>query len=129
MGSRLYLDIRFGKCSVAIPCDTLCKTEEFKNFFRFAASDMTKVIHNRPSYHSFNQQYFTAISRCVDKYSEKLEKRIIFSAFQSAYPLVRMTDSFLSDSVFLMVCGTIVSARQRSAEHDEGLLTGRAEQF
>ena len=40
-----------------------------------------------------------------------------------------MTDSFSSGSLFLSVCGTIVPARQRSAEHDEDLLTGRTEQF
>ena len=38
--------------------------------------------------------------------------------------MVRMTDSFSSGSLFLFVCGTIVPARQRSAEHDEDLLTG-----
>ena len=39
-------------------------------------------------------EYLPAASCCVDKYSEKLKKPVVFSAFQSVYPLVRMTDSF-----------------------------------
>ena len=74
--------------------EMLCKTEKIKNLFVSPATDATEVIHSQISYHSFNQEYFTAISCCVDKYSEKLKKLIVFSAFQSVYPLVRMTDSF-----------------------------------
>lgn len=29
----------------------------------------------------------------VDKYSEKLKKLLVFSAFQSVYPIVRMTNA------------------------------------
>ncbi|MEX3031205.1 hypothetical protein, partial [[Clostridium] scindens] len=72
--------------------EMLCKTEKIKNLFVSPATDATEVIHSQISYHSFNQEYFTAISCCVDKYSEKLKKLIVFSAFQSVYPLVRMTN-------------------------------------
>ena len=41
------------KCSPAISCDTLCKTEKFKNLFRPALADTVEVIHIRVSYHSF----------------------------------------------------------------------------
>ena len=72
--------------------EMLCKTGKIKNLFVSPATDATEVIHSQISYHSFNQEYFTAISCCVDKYSEKLKKLIVFSAFQSVYPLVRMTN-------------------------------------
>ena len=75
-------------------CDTLCKMEKFKNLFWFPLADTVEVIHIRVSYDSFNSEYFTAIGCCVDKYSEKLKKLFVFSAFQSVYPLVRMTNSF-----------------------------------
>ena len=35
-------------------------------------------------------EYLPVASCCVDKYSEKLKKRIVFSAFQSVYPIVKM---------------------------------------
>lgn len=51
------------------------------------------LMQGRPvSSHSFNQEYFTAISCCVDKYSEKPKKLLVFPVFQSVYPLVRMTN-------------------------------------
>ena len=34
--------------------DMLCKTEKFKNLFRFATADTVEVIHIRVSYHLFN---------------------------------------------------------------------------
>ena len=68
--------------------------EKFKNLFWFPLADTVEVIHIRVSYDSFNSEYFTAIGCCVDKYSEKLKKLFVFSAFQSVYPLVRMTNSF-----------------------------------
>ena len=37
-------------------------------------------------------EYLPAASCCVDKYSEKLKKLVVFSAFQSVYPMVRMTN-------------------------------------
>ena len=37
-------------------------------------------------------EYLPAASCCVDKYSEKLKKLLVFSAFQSVYPMVRMTN-------------------------------------
>ena len=44
-------------------------------------------------------EYLPAASCCVDKYSEKLKKLIVFSAFQSVYPMVRMTNA-----LFCVVC-------------------------
>ena len=89
---RSYPDTRSRKFSPAIFCELLCKTEKIKKLFAATTADTTEVIHNRVSYNSFNEEYFTAISCCVDKYSEKLKKLLVFSAFQSVYPLVRMTD-------------------------------------
>ena len=37
-------------------------------------------------------EYLPAAGCCVDKYSEKLKKLVVFSAFQSVYPMVRMTN-------------------------------------
>ena len=37
-------------------------------------------------------EYLPAASCRVDKYSEKLKKLVVFSAFQSVYPMVRMTN-------------------------------------
>ncbi|ASN97497.1 hypothetical protein C5Z06_13265 [Enterocloster bolteae] len=73
-------------------CKKLCKTEKIKNLFVSTTADTAEVIHGRVSSHSFNQEYFTAISCCVDKYSEKPKKLLVFPVFQSVYPLVRMTN-------------------------------------
>ena len=85
-------DIQSRKCSPVIFCKKLCKTEKIKNLFVSTTADTAEVIHGRVSSHSFNQEYFTAISCCVDKYSEKPKKLLVFPVFQSVYPLVRMTN-------------------------------------
>ena len=76
-------------------------------------------------------EYLPAASCCVDKYSEKLKKLIVFSAFQSVYPLVRMTDSFFARFAFSFSLryNSPSKTKTRSTEHDEDLLTGRTEQF
>ena len=62
----------------------------------------------------------------MDKYSEKLKKLVVFSAFQSVYPLVRMTDSFFVRFAFSfgLRYNSPSKTKTRSAEHDEDLLTG-----
>jgi len=47
-----------------------------------------------PGFPAFIQsgKYLPAAVCCVDKYSEKLKKLLVFSAFQSVYPMVKMTN-------------------------------------
>lgn len=49
------------------------------------------------------KEYTPADSCMVDKYSEKLKKLVVFSAFQSVYPMVRMTKSVFTQFAFSFV--------------------------
>ena len=48
-------------------------------------------------------EYLPAAGCRVDKYSEKLEKPVVFSVFQSVYPMVRMTNSHFMRFAFSSV--------------------------
>lgn len=48
-------------------------------------------------------EYLPIAGCCVDKYSEKLKKLLAFSAFQSIYPMVRMTGPLFAQLAFSFV--------------------------
>ena len=60
-------------------------------------------------------EYLPAASCRVDKYSEKLKKLVVFSAFQSVYPLVRMTNSFFVRFAFSF--GLRYNSSSKTKEH------------
>ena len=82
----------------------LCKTEKIKKHLPIIISPEKELstFHNSAAfiYSGVLSGPFTGL---VDKYSEKLEKPVVFSVFQSVYPMVRMTNSHFMRFAFSSV--------------------------
>ena len=71
-----------------------CAKRRKSKIFLHSSSWADQKLSTAGSYciHSI-MEYLPAAGCRVDKYSEKLKKRIVFWAFQSVYPMVRMTNA------------------------------------
>lgn len=80
-GWRSSSDIRSRKCIPRISCKVLCKTEKIKVLFVLLSWGDQKLSTAGPYCIYSIMKYLPAASCCVDKYSEKLKKLIVFFGF------------------------------------------------
>ena len=80
-----------GSVSSGSPVKHCAKRRKSKIFSHSPSRADWKLSTAGPYYIHSIMEYLPAASCCVDKYSEKLKKLIVLSAFQSVYPMVRMT--------------------------------------
>lgn len=81
-----------GSASSGSPVKHCAKRRKSKIFSHSPSRADWKLSTAGPYYIHSIMEYLPATSCCVDKYSEKLKKLAVFSAFQSVYPMVRMTN-------------------------------------
>lgn len=81
-----------GSASSGSPVKHCAKRRKSKIFSHSPSRADWKLSTDEPYYIHSIMEYLSAASCCVDKYSEKLKKPVVFSAFQSVYSMVRMTN-------------------------------------
>ena len=81
-----------GSASSGSPVKHCAKRRKSKIFSHSPSRADWKLYTAEPYYIHSIMEYLPAASCCVDKYSEKLKKLLVFSAFQSVYPMVKMTN-------------------------------------
>ena len=81
-----------GSVSSGSPVKHCAKRRKSKIFSHSPSRTDWKLSTAEPYCIHSIMEYLTAASCRVDKYSEKLKKLVAFSAFQSVYPMVRMTN-------------------------------------
>ena len=80
-----------GSVSSGSPVKHCAKRRKSKIFSHSPSRTDWKLSTAEPYCIHSIMEYLPAASCRVDKYSEKLKKLVVFSAFQSVYPMVRMT--------------------------------------
>ena len=81
-----------GSASPGFPVRHCAKWRKSKIFSSLPSRIDRKLSTAAPHRIHSIMEYLPAASCRVDKYSEKLKKLLVFSAFQSVYPMVRMTN-------------------------------------
>lgn len=81
-----------GSVSSGSPVKHCAKRRKSKIFSHSPSRTDWKLSTAEPYCIHSIMEYLPAASCRVDKYSEKLKKLVVFSAFQSVYPMVRMTN-------------------------------------
>ena len=81
-----------GSVSSGSPVKHCAKRRKSKIFSHSPSRTDWKLSTAEPYCIHSIMEYLPAAGCRVDKYSEKLKKPVVFSAFQSVYPMVRMTN-------------------------------------